>query len=299
MPLSEAARRVLTSRLELVREHLPLVGGSSDGDPEHVHQLRVGTRRADAAMRIFRCCLPTKVYRGARERLRTIRRAAGKARDWDVFLIDLRQRLGRPAQAERTGLDFLVGYALGHRHAAQVCLETVEQGTAEPFSAFAAETIAAMRPEHKAEPTLLDLAQTMMPALLGRLEQTASGDLNDYHRLHRVRIAGKRLRYAMEVLAVCFAPPFKEVVYPQVEEMQEVLGRANDSHVACQRLELLRAQQNACGKTWPRVRVGIEGLLHFHEERLVQERETFLAWWAQWKERSVDQMLPELVEAGA
>src|SRR4051812_7186642 len=104
-PLTEAARRVLTVRLEMVGEHLPLAKRGGDGAAEYVHRLRVATRRADAALRIFRLCLRKKVYRAARARLRTIRRAAGAARDWDVFLGELRQRMAQAAAAEQAGLD--------------------------------------------------------------------------------------------------------------------------------------------------------------------------------------------------
>src|SRR5215831_7032142 len=85
-PLVDAARRVLSIRLEVVRDWLGLALREPDKDPEHVHQLRVGTRRAGAALEIFAPCLPEKVYDAARRHLRRLRRAAGAARDWDVFL---------------------------------------------------------------------------------------------------------------------------------------------------------------------------------------------------------------------
>src|SRR5712692_8244692 len=84
-PLVDAARRVLTIRLEVVRDYLGLALREADKDPEYVHQLRVGTRRAGAAVEIFSLCLPDRVYTKARKQLRRIRRAAGAARDWDVF----------------------------------------------------------------------------------------------------------------------------------------------------------------------------------------------------------------------
>ena len=43
-----------------------------------------------------------------------------------------------------------------------------------------------------------------------------------------MRILGKRLRYAMEMFADCFGPAFREELYPAVEQMQEILGRANE-----------------------------------------------------------------------
>src|SRR5262245_32779060 len=120
--LTEAARKVLAIRLKVVREYLPRAMHRAYEDPENVHQLRVGTRRADAACRIFRDCLPGHVYRAARKRLRGIRRAAGAARDWDVFLLALRDRGREVSPPELPGVDFLIGYSLGQRAAAQVLL---------------------------------------------------------------------------------------------------------------------------------------------------------------------------------
>src|SRR5579871_6443332 len=84
--LDDAARHVLFVRLQVVKDYLPKAALEADDDSEYVHQLRVGTRRADAALRIFGDCLPKKIYKKARRRLRQLRRAAGATRDWDVFL---------------------------------------------------------------------------------------------------------------------------------------------------------------------------------------------------------------------
>src|SRR2546429_359792 len=84
-PLAEAARRVLEVRLGVVRTRLLLAVREPDKDPEHVHQLRVGTRRAGAAVEIFEPCLRGKCYRRARKALKKLRRAAAAARDCDVF----------------------------------------------------------------------------------------------------------------------------------------------------------------------------------------------------------------------
>src|SRR5262245_42590271 len=241
-PLADAARHVLTVRLEVVRDRLPLALDQADEDPEHVHQLRVGTRRAGAALEIFACCLPDKVYKVARKQLRKVRRAAGEARDWDVFLLGLTQPERPPTLKQRAGFDFLIGHAVARRDAAQAHLQDVAADYPFSFDRFIAETVAAVHKPHGAEAgyTLIDLARPMLSRLLGELDAAAAEDLNDYGHLHRVRIIGKRLRYAMEVFADCFSPPFRMELYPAVEQMQEMLGRANDSHVATQRLEGLR-----------------------------------------------------------
>src|SRR5438045_1262376 len=130
-PLADAARRVLTLRLDVVHEYLPLALEKWTEDTEYVHQLRVGTRRGGAALAIFEACLPTRVFRRARKRLRKIRRAAGEARDWDVFAQALQEREADAAAADRAGLDFLVGYSEGQRAAAQRAL--AEASPEAPF----------------------------------------------------------------------------------------------------------------------------------------------------------------------
>ena len=104
-----------------------------------------------------------------------------------------------------------------------------------------------------------------------------------------MRIAGKRLRYAMEVFADCFSLQFRESLYPRVEEMQEMLGRANDSHVAEGRLTDLRLRmRRGWAAEWKRVQAGVESLLRFHQRRLPQERKRFLRWWEEWRDDGGD-----------
>jgi CHAD domain-containing protein len=128
------------------------------------------------------------------------------------------------------------------------------------------------------------MAPRLLGSLVRELHRAATGDLSDYDHLHQVRIIGKRLRYAMEIVADCYSPAFREELYPRIEEMQEILGRANDSHVATLRLEGLRTQvKNRRPRDWKRFRPGVEALLRQHRDRVPREREAFLQWWARWE----------------
>ncbi len=284
--LPDAARRVLTARLEAVRDALPPAAREPDQDPEPVHRLRVGTRRAGAALDIFSLCLPRKVRKAAKKHLRRLRRAASEARDWDVFLHTLAEWQKARNGRHRAGLDFLAGYATARRRAAQAGLEDAVVGHPFDFDRSLAETVAAVRKPHgRAAHTLGDLARPWLTDLLKELDAAAARDLDDHEQLHEVRIVGKRLRYAMEVFAPCFAAAFREELYPAVERMQEILGNANDSRVAVGRLEALRDHLRAASPAdWERYRTGVEGLLKFHEQRLPQEREHFAEWWERWRE---------------
>jgi CHAD domain-containing protein len=301
-PLASAARHVLMLRFETVRDSLPRAIHEADEDPEHVHQLRVGTRRARAALDVFADCLPSEAYKQARRRLRELRRAAGAARDWDVFLFTLAERQHKALAKQRPGLDFLAGHALARRMVAQE--QMVEAGQRHPFACdrLLADIVAAVHKPRVNSRTrrLIDLARPVLCDLLRGLEEATKCNLHDYAKLHHVRIAGKRLRYAMEVFADCFEPAFKDDLYPAVEQMQEILGSANDSHVAAGRLQELRDQAHMLPtQQAKRVLPGIDALLRFHQERLRKEREHFEECWTQWGETGGEAALEALLKKPA
>ncbi len=299
-PIAVAARHVLTVRLEVVRDYLPLVLQQADNDPEHVHQLRVATRRARAALDIFACCLPPRIFKTGRKRLRSIRQVAGEARDWDVFLASLTQWTREHGKKLSGGLDCLVGYAVSRREAAQLQLEAAGKDYPFAFERFLAETVAAVhKPGDARQRVLLDLALPRLTGLLNELDEAVRLDLTNYAHLHDIRIVGKRLRYAMEVFGDCFAPAFKAELYPAVEEIQEILGNANDSYVACARLAALSATlQAVVPAEWKRYRAALEGLLHYHRTRLPQERQRFLDWWSRWCQSGGEATFRALLENG-
>src|SRR5207302_1608325 len=142
--------------------------------------------------------------------IRKIRRAAGAARDWDVFLMALSRRQGRAPAARRPGLDLLLGIAQGQRMAAQEGL--VEETKRLDLDDLSRKAVAALDTPADAPSgyTLRDLAIPLLSKELKALEQAARGDLEDYKHLHQVRIQGKRLRYSMEVFASCFASAFQD-----------------------------------------------------------------------------------------
>lgn len=288
MPAIDAARRCLRIRLEVINDHLGTALREPDKDPEHVHQLRVGVRRAVAALDVFAALVPPKNYEAALQSLRDLRRSAGRARDWDVFLLSLAALEPAPA------VDLLTGFGLARRIRAQDRL--VETGTSYATAAegSADELILALR-QPQPPVTLHALGRPLLLDLLEQFRTAAIRDLDDYEHLHRVRIIGKRLRYAMEIFADCYPPPFREQVYPRIEEMQDILGRANDSHVAVQMLVDLRDRLKARA-AWTRYRPAFDKLVRFHQRRLPAERKLFLRWWERWQKDKLPATLTELIE---
>ena len=284
MPVAEAAAVVLTARLAVVREYLPLAVGKFHEDPEYVHQLRVGTRRAGAALRAFADCLPRKPLEATRKALRSLRRAAGDARDWDVFLLGLPGAKSLAASAGKPALDFLAGYALGERTAAQVRL--VEAAAVGPRFTELCETLPgeAQTPQGEDAPaTLGALAARQIGERLGAFTAAVDANPTDPTDLHQLRILGKRLRYALEIFAACFPPEFKHAVYPAIEHVQEVLGDIQDAVVGLARLTDLRDRvRSAVPGSWSRLRKGFEGLMQSLRSKIPAGRKAFGKWRTEW-----------------
>jgi CHAD domain-containing protein len=101
----------------------------------------------------------------------------------------------------------------------------------------------------------------------------------------------------MEVFADCFAPEFRAELYPAVEAMQEILGNANDSFVACRRLDALAARLQALAPgEWKRLRPSLEGLRQYHQSRLSQEQERFWDGWSRWCQSGGEAAFSALLE---
>lgn len=290
-PLAEAARLVLSTRLGVVGRCLAPALHKSHEDIEHVHQLRVATRRARAALDIFMDCLSQEAYATGKKHLRRIRRAAGAARDWDVFRVGLTETKRRLSARERPGCDLLIGYALAQRSVAQQQLEDLGDDYPDRFERVAVEVVAGVSAKLDSQ-SLLQHAQTLLAGLVQKVDDALAGDLADYAKLHQARIDGKKLRYAMEIFAACFPPAFRERLYPVVEEMQEILGDANDSHVASGHLRDVREMLELLPpRTKHRLLIGVESILSFHEKRLARQRVKFAKWVQQWRKSEASNLI--------
>ena len=142
--------------------------------------------------------------------------------------------------------------------------------------------------------SLRNLARSLLGDLLGKLHEAASGDLKDYDHLHQVRIAGKRLRYAMEVFADCFGAAAARAA------LSDGRGDAGDPWPGQRQPRRRPAVDRSCAAgseagnaQWDRLKPGMEGLLRFHQRRLPQERRRFLKWWEQWCAADVEAVLSE------
>jgi CHAD domain-containing protein len=303
MPVAEAARVVLAARFDVVRHFLPLAADRPNEDIEYVHQLRVGSRRAGAALRVFAECLPKKQVKIAKRALRAVRQAAGGARDWDVFLAGLGQAKPLQSAAGGPALDFLRGYGLAERAAAQDQLVAAAAEVGPWFNEDATKVSGRVH-EPRGEPLpLLTLASDHLRGLFTNFTGSLAADPADPAELHQVRIAAKRLRYEIEIFVDCAAPPLRDQLYPAIEDLQELLGDTQDAAVGIERLEGLRDRvKRNLGPGWKRLSPGITGLLRGLRAKLKASPNAFRTWRTKWetlaKEHPVDSLFPAATAAG-
>jgi CHAD domain-containing protein len=289
-PAVKAARRILAARLAAVREAVPTAATWST-DVEPVHKLRVAARRATAALDTFFDLLSRKVYRKARKAIRRLRRAAGSARDADVFLAAVRTFSVHQSPADRPGLHFLLGHAFAARQAAQQRLVSALKS----WDAQASDRVNAVPDKLRRgdEELLADRAVPTLRRLMKKLSKAAQGNLDDARQLHALRVCAKRLRYALELFVDCYPVAVRDQLLPRVEAVQDALGAANDSHQAVILLDgLLSAVRQTQPALWDTDRVGLESVRTNHQQR---EREQRVAFWDAW--RSWQSTRPEVLLA--
>jgi CHAD domain-containing protein len=214
-----------------VSHWLPRAAHLADRDIEHVHRLRVSTRRAVAALKLYREWLPAKHHRWMKRRLRQIRRAAGDARDLDV----LGERLARE-HGEDAVVPVLKMIA-ARRAAVQPAIVTVAERCRRKDrfvrrTSMLLDGIDGANDSGKASTVFHEWAPRQLHETSAEFFAAMPHDTADIAAMHRFRIRGKALRYAIELLAPGLDPIIRNEHYPIVEELQERLGAMNDRMVA-------------------------------------------------------------------
>ena len=230
-PLTEVVRQAIQDRLELTLLRLPLAAKHADEDIEHVHQLRVATRRAQSALRLFSDSLPSRRSQWWMRRLKKIRNAAGKARDLDVLIQRLESQSGKRT---RLGLAGIVADLQRQRERAQKPLRQVWKESRRDHAQKKLRGLVRRirwRGEDP-EPDFRVAAPIALAPLVDDFFAAGEVDQNDPETLHPMRLAGKKLRYAIELLSGAFDAELRDSVYPQFAQIQEDLGTINDHLVA-------------------------------------------------------------------
>jgi CHAD domain-containing protein len=216
----------LRERIDVFEEAVRRTAAAEDS--EAIHDLRVASRRLVAFLRAWRALVPSGCFRRIARDVRATRRDAGRARDVEVQVEMLRERLAREPAPDDDALDLL--------RELEARLQRRRRRAGKRARAPRSRRLLAR---------LSDAAKSMDDNLLSHLEafeaaharergrrEEAIGlvrtslETHDDAELHRARIALKKWRYALESLGGIGGRA--EATLGALRPLQDVLGGVLD-----------------------------------------------------------------------
>jgi len=215
---------------------------------EPVHQMRIALRRLRSAIGLFDRAIRCPELAAGKAGLRLLGSALGPARDWDVFVgatgravavafaDDRRvQRLLRAAERHRLAAYATLQHYLASAEFRRMITGLAVLAKARPWEAagLVGDAEAARRAELQTAP-LASFAARALERRLRRLHSALDGDVetSPAETLHRLRLSGKRLRYAAEFFVPLFSGRGARRFVRRLATLQEHLGHLNDARVA-------------------------------------------------------------------
>lgn len=234
--LGEFATAIVAEQYHSLIKQEPKV--LADTDPEHLHQMRVSSRRLRTALQVFERVLALPKLATAKN-IAALARRLGALRDLDVQLADLQERY-RPnlPPSEQAQLDEVIRALKRQRRIAFANTEDALtrshyrnlKAAFDTWLAHPRYTALAQLPLETVVPDLLNplLAELLLhPGWLVQPEQASETEIETMHDLRKVC---KHVRYQTEFFAGCYGAAFREWT-AEIKTIQANLGAVQDSQV--------------------------------------------------------------------
>ena len=236
--MSSVASRLLARRAAALKRHLP---GAVGGDAHGVHQARVASRRLREAVPVLTSDVKGTKSGKALGKIRRLTGALGTVRELDVT-IQILDTLVAKESLPRPALEAVRGRVVTERderravmlkRLERVNLEKLDRRLASMDGVVAEAGSEAWRDALGAR--MLKRSKALATAI------AAAGHMYSPEQLHQVRIAAKKLRYAMEL---AFDAGVKTASAPvrAVKRAQETLGRLHDLQVLLSHVAAVQAE---------------------------------------------------------
>lgn len=260
---------LLRHRLETLFEAMP---AAQTGDVRSVHQARVATRRLRAAFPVLRRSLDGDAIARAQIRVRRMTRALGPVRELDVSLQHLDEFASRgvtTARAISRVRRAIIEERLEKRRA---MLSAITPGKVERLRREL--THVGSGPEVGGRPAAVKDAERRVERRAHALAEAvhAAGSLYVPERLHAVRIAAKKLRYAMEIERELKRSRVTARIR-QLKSLQDRLGRLHDLQVLA---EQTRTVQATVATTDRRLAADLDALISAIEQDARREHGVYM-----------------------
>jgi CHAD domain-containing protein len=234
---------LMRQRVNALSRSLP---GARKGDADELHQARVATRRLREALPV--------VASGSRGRklermVRRLTRTLGPVRELDVALLTLDELAAAgdtPAAALTTLRQVMRSERRRLRAEMRRRLERIDLPKLQHRAAAVARKPRASRKSRVRDPRRLALAEERAARRAGRVRAAIENAAGLYlpDRLHEVRVAVKKLRYALE-LAQELSGSRATARVRTLKEAQDHLGRMHDLEVLIARIRGVQGSSSA------------------------------------------------------
>jgi len=284
--IAAAAATVLRCFFEQVLDNQK--GTRAGEDIEALHDMRVATRRLRAALRTFRKPIGRDLLEPHRAELKWLASALGQARDLDVWIEYLDAYLPTVAQEHRDDTLVYIQTERAERESRRqrliAALDSSRFGRfQEGFRRLLDTDLPACGVDETVGPFAAKSIRKQMKRVLAYSDGIKAAPEAE---LHRLRIAGKRLRYTGEFFADCFGVRVKEMIQ-MLRDMQDALGALHDTVVWRERI----------GETKCAALVDLKQ--HLSEEAAQHRRDFFTIWPRLTSKRSQKALRKELKDAAA
>jgi CHAD domain-containing protein len=276
--IRRVAPRIVRIRLRNVWRGVRRLTASRPCSAKCIHALRVATRRADAAIDVFRSVLRRRDVRWLSKRIKRIRRAAGAVRNCDILLTTFAhnqdQSQGDPPRHGHQDAAIRLVHAMrreSERRLICVCRRFKRDHFRSRVRLLAARSD---QPDDMVPVSLNTLGKDAVGVQIGQFLNVAGLDSSDLATLHQVRIEAKKLRYTLENFSILFDSNPYESAMQYLEDIHRRLGDLNDRRTNIELLKMLLrvAKSN-------KLRAKIQDHIEAETERLEACHHNFREGW--------------------
>lgn len=242
----------------LLRQHLvsllQAMPAAQAGDQLSVHQARVASRRLREALPVLGARANAGAIDRVDKRVRRITRALGPVRELDVTLLLLAELEGKGAAPARAIARVRAAVTEERQHRRQDMLEEITPSRLNKLRKRLVK-VAAPDSQGAVPPDAIAEAAAQSAERAGRLREAIerAGGIYLADRLHRVRIAAKKLRYALEIQRE-LTRSRSMAHLNRLKTQQDLLGRMHDLEI------LIDRARGVQGRLTPRDRRGMAEL---------------------------------------
>jgi CHAD domain-containing protein len=281
------AEQLVRERFEtLVAHYRPAVERPADDD-EAVHQLRVSSRRLTAALQTLKPMFPARQRERLIRKLKAVRRAAGPARDLDVFRERVKScEFPLKRKTRRRVLKFLKK----RRKTAQKPLKKAFHTRAPQKLSRIVDGLLATTSQRAG--AIVEMTPHLVEAAIARFRADVPAVYECAADLHQLRICDKRLRYTLETLLDLQAVPDSDGagrLLDELKQIQDRLGKIND-HAVSQRRLLAWAEETSRES----LRNAFQQMAGYESAKADERTAEFFRWWSAERQQSFRRQLDEL-----